>query len=112
MGFAGKSAEEFFKLINKNNIELLLDIRLNNQSQLAAFTKGRDLEYFTTALTKAKYVHETDFAPDKDFLSDYKKGKISWDDYIIRFNKLMKQRNVVNIFNRNYSNYENIKRLS
>ena len=38
MGFTQKSAETFFEKIIDNKIELLLDIRLNNQSQLAGFT--------------------------------------------------------------------------
>ena len=46
MGFTQKSAETFFEKIIDNKIELLLDIRLNNQSQLAGFTKGKDLKYF------------------------------------------------------------------
>ena len=46
MGFTQKSAEQFFGLISENKIELLIDVRLNNQSQLAGFTKGRDLEFF------------------------------------------------------------------
>ena len=39
MGFTKKSAEEFFGLIQNNGIEVLIDVRLNNQSQLAGFTK-------------------------------------------------------------------------
>lgn len=46
MGFTKKSAEEFFGLIQNNGIEVLIDVRLNNQSQLAGFTKGRDLAFF------------------------------------------------------------------
>ena len=42
MGFTKKNAENFFGLIKKNGIEILIDVRLNNQSQLAGFTKGRD----------------------------------------------------------------------
>ena len=46
MGFTKKSAEDFFGMIKNNRIEILIDIRLNNQSQLAGFTKGRDLKFF------------------------------------------------------------------
>lgn len=46
MGFTKKSAEEFFELLRKNNVKHLIDIRLNNSSQLAGFTKGSDLKYF------------------------------------------------------------------
>ena len=40
IGFTQKSAEQFFEAIKKNNIELLIDVRLNNKSQLAGFSKG------------------------------------------------------------------------
>jgi len=35
IGFAQKSAEEFFKLLTDNGVNKLIDIRLNNKSQLA-----------------------------------------------------------------------------
>ena len=44
MGFTQKSARDFFEPIKDNRIGLLIDVRLNNQSQLAGFTKGKDLE--------------------------------------------------------------------
>jgi uncharacterized protein (DUF488 family) len=46
LGFAQKNAKNFFELIKANNVEALIDIRFNNKSQLAGFTKGSDLEYF------------------------------------------------------------------
>ena len=38
MGSSGKTAEEFFNNIDKNKVELLLDVRLHNHSQLLGFT--------------------------------------------------------------------------
>ena len=52
IGFTQKSAERFFELIKKNQIEIVLDIRLNNRSQLAGFTKGDDLAYFLKEICK------------------------------------------------------------
>ena len=46
IGFTKKSAETFFKLLQENNIKRVIDVRLNNSSQLAGFTKGPDLKYF------------------------------------------------------------------
>ena len=46
IGFAKKTAEEFFELLMKNGVIKVIDIRLNNKSQLAGFAKSRDLEYF------------------------------------------------------------------
>lgn len=98
MGFTQKSAEQFFSLIKRNNIELLIDVRLNNQSQLAGFTKGRDLKFFLEKICDCRYVHEDMFAPTKDILSDYKKKLISWAEYVIKFDVLLKRRPIEKLF--------------
>ena len=46
IGFSQKSAEEFFKILKSNNVIRLIDIRLNNKSQLAGFTNIKHLQYF------------------------------------------------------------------
>lgn len=46
MGFTQKSAEDFFKKIRNHQIDIVVDVRLNNRSQLAGFSKGRDLAFF------------------------------------------------------------------
>ena len=79
IGFTQKSAEQFFKLIQKNHIQMLLDIRLNNKSQLAGFSKGRDLKYFLAELCHCDYRHYTALAPTSEIMNDYKKKQISWD---------------------------------
>ena len=45
IGFTKKSAEKFFGLLQKNGINILLDVRLNNTSQLAGFSKYPDIKY-------------------------------------------------------------------
>ncbi len=67
IGFTQKSAKQFFELIKKNNINILLDIRLNNKSQLAGFTKGDDLEYFLSEICNCEYKHCLEYAPTKIF---------------------------------------------
>lgn len=42
IGYTQKSAS-IFSLLEKNNISKVLDIRLNNTSQLAGYTKKEDL---------------------------------------------------------------------
>ena len=108
MGFAQKNAKTFFELIKENKIEVLIDIRLNNKSQLAGFTKGSDLEYFLPELCDCKYCHEVDFAPTKEILDSYKSNKITWSDYEKAFFPLMKNRNIKAIFNNKYKKYSNI----
>ena len=60
IGFAGKSAEEFFAALRKAGVERLIDVRLNNVSQLAGFTKRRDLEYFLRIIAGIEYEHNTE----------------------------------------------------
>jgi len=94
LGFTKKSAEQFFELLGKSNIQKLVDIRLNNVSQLAGFTKGTDLKYFLKELCNIEYVHNVDLAPTKDILDDYKKKKITWYEYEERFIDLLGRRNI------------------
>lgn len=108
MGFAQKNAEKFFELLKENKVEALIDIRLNNKSQLAGFTKGNDLEYFLSKLCDCKYFHELDFAPTKDILDSYKDKKITWDEYEKAFIPLMQKREAKMIFDKKYRKYNSI----
>lgn len=108
VGFTKKSAEQFFELIMKNEIEIVIDIRLNNQSQLAGFTKGRDLEYFLKKICHCKYEHNLLFAPTKEVLKKYKDKKITWDDYVVQYNDLITIRNMIEVFWKKYSMYERV----
>jgi len=91
IGFTKKTAEQFFKLLKKNGVKKLMDIRLNNKSQLAGFAKTPDLEYFLK-ISGIDYEYLPEFAPDKELLDEYKKKKIKWEDYEIRYSKLLKKR--------------------
>ncbi len=92
VGFAGKSAKEFFHKLERSGVRRVVDIRLNNASQLAGFTKKRDLEYFLRAIADINYVHETDLSPTKDILDDYKKKRIDWNEYENRYRRLIEER--------------------
>ena len=99
IGFTKKSAKDFFSILKKNNISRLIDIRLNNISQLAGFSKGSDLKYFLKELCEIDYTHDTNLAPTKDILDDYKKNKITWSQYENRFNDLLTNREITNNLN-------------
>jgi uncharacterized protein (DUF488 family) len=94
IGFAGKNAREFFTALKQNQIRKLIDVRLNNVSQLAGFTKKKDLEYFLKEICNIEYLHEPDFAPTKDILDGYKKKEISWSIYEKKYLDLLSQRQV------------------
>lgn len=95
IGFTGKSAEEFFTLLKQAGIKILLDIRLNNVSQLAGFTKGKDLAYFVKEILDGQYYHMTDLAPTKELLKKYQADK-DWKSYEKEFLSLLESRNVEN----------------
>ena len=94
IGFTKKSAEEFFSALQKAHVKRLLDVRLNNQSQLAGFSKRDDLAYFLKAILNVEYLHLSELAPTQEMLDAYKKAKGSWPDYEKRFLDLMAQREI------------------
>jgi len=94
IGFTKKSAETFFKFIKQSSIKTLIDVRLNNVSQLAGFAKKDDLKYFLHELCSVEYVHVPDLAPTKEILDPYQDKKIKWDAYEDLFMNLMAKRNI------------------
>lgn len=104
IGFTKKSARKFFTLLRDNGIKLLVDIRLNNSSQLAGYTKGKDLEFFLNEFLNIKYIHELSLAPTKELLDGYKKGIIDWHLYEDEYNQILDKRNVKSIIDKNYIN--------
>ncbi len=92
IGFTKKSASDFFGALKHAGIKRLLDIRLNNSSQLAGFTKRDDLAYFLRELCGAEYEHEPLLAPTREILEAYKKNGGSWAEYEHRFLDLMASR--------------------
>ena len=92
IGFTKKSAREFFELLRKAGVRKVVDIRLNNVSQLAGFTKKDDLTYFLQAIGGIDYEHRPELAPTKMILDGYKKKSLTWQQYEERFLKLMAER--------------------
>ena len=109
IGANGKSAKEFFEIIKKNNIELLIDIRLNNKSQLAGFTKGGDdfLGFLLEEICNAKYIHDPYLAPTEEILNKYHDYK-NWNEYVTSFSELIKKRNIKKYFFDRYSSFNNV----
>ena len=94
IGFTKKSAETFFNFLKQSNVKTLIDVRLNNVSQLAGFAKRDDLKFFLNELCGAEYIHSPELAPTKDILNAYKKGDMPWEVYEDKFLNLMGQRNI------------------
>ena len=94
IGFTKKKAQEFFSILQKKHVENIIDVRLNNVSQLAGFAKKNDLIYFLKELCKCGYTHMPNFAPTKDILDDYKKKQIDWNQYVSKFHQLINNRSI------------------
>jgi uncharacterized protein (DUF488 family) len=94
IGFGKTSAAEFFGKLKRAGIRRLLDVRLHNTSQLAAYAKRDDLCYFLREICGADYEHEPLLAPTDEMLKKYKKLKGTWPAYEKEFLDLMAGRQV------------------
>jgi uncharacterized protein (DUF488 family) len=94
IGFTKSSAADFFGRLKMAGVTRLVDVRLNNSSQLAAFAKQKDLRYFLRELCGAEYVHEQLLAPTQDILDRYKKRKGAWAEYEREFFDLIAERQI------------------
>jgi uncharacterized protein (DUF488 family) len=97
IGFTKKSAAQFFGTLRKAGIEQLVDVRLNNVSQLSGFSKRDDLKFFLHELCGAEYRHEPLLAPTQALLDSYKKGQLPWLKYEQAFLQLMAERRIEDI---------------
>jgi len=94
IGFTKKSAETFFTRLKSAGVKRLVDVRLNNVSQLSGFAKKDDLRFFTKSICNIEYVHALDLAPTADILDAYKKQKGDWSVYERQFLDLMGKRRI------------------
>lgn len=94
IGFTKRSAADFFGTLREAGVRRLIDVRLNNRSQLAGFAKRDDLAWFLAELCDADYTHQPALAPDDDLLKAYRSGDVQWSEYEKRFLDLMRERHI------------------
>ena len=94
IGFTRKSARRFFSLLRESSVKRVVDVRLNSGSQLSGFAKQDDLAWFLDEICGIEYVHLTSLAPTQELLTDYRKKRIDWSGYTVRFLELMRERRV------------------
>jgi uncharacterized protein (DUF488 family) len=58
-----KSAQTFFSKLRDSGAKRVVDVRLNNVSQLAGFTKKDDLKYFLREIAAMDYIRLPILAP-------------------------------------------------
>lgn len=94
IGFTKKSAEDFFTKLRQSGAKRIVDVRLNNTSQLAGFAKRSDLEFFLREICKMDYIHVPDLTPTQEMLDEYRKTKQDWSTYERKFLDLMRKRRI------------------
>ena len=94
IGFTKSTAENFFGRLASSGAKRLVDVRLNNVSQLAGFAKQKDLKFFVREICGMEYVHLPTLAPTKDILDEFKKNKGDWSVYERKFLDLMRKREI------------------
>src|SRR5436309_2440718 len=94
IGFTNKSAEDFFGRLKNAGVKRVVDVRLNNVSQLSGFSKREDLKYFLKTILGIEYVHLPILAPTQELLDSYKKHKGDWRTYEQQFLDLIGTRRI------------------
>jgi uncharacterized protein (DUF488 family) len=100
IGFTKSSAEHFFGRLKTAGVRRLIDIRLNNTSTLAGFTKRDDLAFFLRAILDVEYVHEPLLAPTPEMLKAYQAKQVAWDAYVGQYATLIQERDVASTLDR------------
>lgn len=97
IGFTKTTAANFFERLKRSGARAIIDVRLNNVSQLAGFAKRDDLKYFAKAICSLDYRQIPELAPTQDILDEYKKHGGSWAEYESKFLNLMQSRHIENL---------------
>jgi uncharacterized protein (DUF488 family) len=100
IGFTKKTACDFFTKLQRPGLKRLIDVRLNNVSQLAGFSKRDDLRYFCESILNIEYLHLPELAPTQEMLDQYKKQRGGWPNYESKFLALMAARKIETEFKR------------
>lgn len=88
IGFAGKNLREFIQRLQSAGVARVVDVRLNNTSQLAGYSKKDDLEY-VLELVNIKYRHIPALAPSGELMKAFKSKEISWEEYVETYSKMI-----------------------
>lgn len=96
IGFAQKNLREFIKRLQSAGVTRVLDIRLNNTSQLAGYSKKDDLEY-VLELVNIQYQHIPALAPAEDLMKAFKSKEIGWEKYVETYSGLLSEKDPVGL---------------
>lgn len=102
------NAEEFFSKVLDWKTDLILDVRLRDNNQLAGFTKKDDLAYFARAIAQADFAHDIEYSPSKDLLAKYLDGGMPYEEYFAEYKAELDSRGAISDFFKKYGKYNSI----
>jgi uncharacterized protein (DUF488 family) len=91
IGTAQKPLERFIRLLQKAEVDAVIDVRLRNTSQLAGFAKRDDLAFLLRQGFNIEYEHHPELAPTPEILDAYK-AEGDWPAYEREFLPLLAER--------------------
>ena len=94
IGYAQKSAEELFDILKQNQVRKVIDVRLKNANSYCFYTHKRDFPFLLSSVG-IEYEHKENWAPEGWLLDGYKNKQFSWEEYVVEFNKLINERNII-----------------
>jgi len=94
IGFTKTSAADFFGRLYGAGVKTVIDVRLNNTSQLAGFAKSSDLEYFLSEIGGIAYRQDPLLAPTQAIIDSWRKEKRPWPEFETSFKALMAERQI------------------
>jgi uncharacterized protein (DUF488 family) len=99
IGSSGKALRQFAESLRRAGIDLVIDTRLQNTSQLAGFAKREHLEYLLPELLGIGYRHEPALSPAPGMFQEVRSSK-DWESFEVAFQRLMEERRMVAIVER------------
>ena len=105
IGHTKKSLDRFINLLRNAGVDLVIDVRLKNTSQLAGFSKRDDMAFLLREGFGIEYVHLPELAPTKEMLDDYSTTK-DWEMYEAKFRELIVERDMTHLILDHASDYD------
>jgi hypothetical protein len=93
IGFAGKTAEQFFALLAEAGVKKVIDVRKNRGGQLSGFAKYPDLAFLLDRVAGISYAHDLRLAPSPEIRKAYRASR-DWSQYEPAFLALMREREI------------------
>ena len=92
IGFTQKPLRRFVDLLRGAEVDLVVDIRLRNNSQLAGWSKRDDLAFILETFGIG-YTHRPELAPSDELFDAYRKNQ-DWATYELVYPRLLEERQV------------------